>query len=91
VTNISFEGIEGEALLMGLNKDIALSSGSACTSATIAPSYVLKAMGLSDELAYGSLRFGLGRFNTEEEINYVIDKVTATVQQLRMLRLSLLR
>lgn len=80
--NLSFNYVEGESLLMGL-KDIALSSGSACTSASLEPSYVLKALGLGDELAHSSLRFGIGRFNTEEEINFVIDRVIREVSRLR--------
>ena len=68
--NMSFAYVEGESLLMGIN-DIAVSSGSACTSATLEPSYVLKALGVGDELAHTSIRFGLGRFNTEEEVDYV--------------------
>lgn len=83
VTNISFKDVESEGLMLGFNKDIALSSGSACTSASLEPSYVLKAMGLSDDLAHSSLRLGLGRFTTEEEINYTIEKVTKTVIKLR--------
>ena len=83
MTNISFQYAEGEALLMGINKEIAVSSGSACTSASIEPSYVLKALGLSDELAHSSLRFGLGRNTTEEEISYAISKVSSTVNHLR--------
>jgi cysteine desulfurase len=80
--NISFSYVEGESLLMGIN-DIAVSSGSACTSATLEPSYVLKALGTSDELAHSSIRFGLGRFNTEEEVDYVVEKVTSVVTRLR--------
>ena len=68
--NISFAYVEGESLLMGIN-DIAVSSGSACTSATLEPSYVLKALGVGDDLAHTSIRFGIGRFNTEDEIDYV--------------------
>jgi cysteine desulfurase len=83
MTNISFQHVEGEALLMGINKEIAISSGSACTSASIEPSYVLKALGLSDELAHSSLRFGLGRNTTEEEIIYTIEKVSGVVNNLR--------
>jgi len=83
VTNISFKYVEGEGLLMGFNKNIALSSGSACTSASLEPSYVLKALGLGDDLAHSSLRFGLGRFTTEEQIDYTIDSVTKTVLKLR--------
>jgi cysteine desulfurase len=80
--NISFNYVEGESLLMGL-KDLALSSGSACTSASLEPSYVLKALGASDELAHSSLRFGIGRFNTEEEIDYVVRRVIDEVSRLR--------
>jgi len=80
--NMSFNFVEGESLLMGL-KDIAMSSGSACTSASLEPSYVLKALGASDELAHSSLRFGIGRFNTEEEIDFVVDRVIREVTRLR--------
>jgi cysteine desulfurase len=80
--NVSFAGIEGEELLTALD-GIAVSSGAACTSAHIEPSYVLKALGLSDELAQASLRFGIGRFNTEAEIDYVADRVINAVRQLR--------
>lgn len=83
VTNISFKHVEGEGLLMGFNKNIALSSGSACTSASLEPSYVLKALGLGDDLAHSSLRFGLGRFTTEEQIDYTIEQVSKTVLKLR--------
>jgi cysteine desulfurase len=83
VTNISFKYAEEEGLMMGLNKNIALSSGSACTSASLEPSYVLKALGVEDDLAHGSLRFGLGRHTTEEEIDYTIAQVTNTVNKLR--------
>ena len=78
VSNISFKYVEGEGLMMGFNKDIALSSGSACTSASLEPSYVLKALGLGDDLAHSSLRFGLGRYTTEEQIDYTIKAVTDT-------------
>jgi cysteine desulfurase len=83
VSNISFKYVEGEGLLMGFNKSIALSSGSACTSASLEPSYVLKALGLGDDLAHSSLRFGLGRFTTEEQIDYTIQAVTDAVNRLR--------
>ncbi len=82
--NMSFVYVEGESLLMGIN-DIAVSSGSACTSATLEPSYVLKALGLGDDVAHSSIRFGLGRFNTEAEVDYVADKVIDVVQKLREL------
>ncbi len=82
--NISFAYVEGESLLMGIN-DIAVSSGSACTSATLEPSYVLKALGAGDDLAHSSIRFGLGRFNTEEEVDYVAAKVVDVVRKLREL------
>jgi cysteine desulfurase len=82
--NISFAYVEGESLLMGIN-DVAVSSGSACTSATLEPSYVLKALGAGDDLAHSSIRFGLGRFNTEEEVDYVTAKVIDVVQKLREL------
>ena len=72
--NVSFAYVEGESLLMGIN-DIAVSSGSACTSATLEPSYVIRALGINDELAHSSIRFGLGRFNTLEEVDYVTDRV----------------
>lgn len=83
VTNISFKYVEGEGLMMGFNKNIAVSSGSACTSASLEPSYVLKALGLGDDLAHSSLRFGLGRFTTEEQIDYTIEQVANTVFKLR--------
>jgi cysteine desulfurase len=82
--NISFAYVEGESLLMGIN-DIAVSSGSACTSATLEPSYVLKALGVGEDLAHTSIRFGLGRFNTDEEVDYVADRVVDTVSRLREL------
>jgi cysteine desulfurase len=93
--NVSFAFVEGESLLMGLNGSvhpivasaslpaIAVSSGSACTSATLEPSYILKALGVGDDLAHTSIRFGLGRFNTEEEVDYVVDRVVSEVRRLR--------
>jgi len=82
--NMSFAFVEGESLLMGIN-DVAVSSGSACTSATLEPSYVLKALGAGDDLAHSSIRFGLGRFTTTEEVDYVIGKVSEVVVRLREL------
>ncbi len=82
--NCSFAYVEGESLLMGIN-DVAVSSGSACTSATLEPSYVLKALGVGEDLAHTSIRFGLGRFNTEEEVDYVVNRVVETVNRLREL------
>lgn len=83
VSNISFKYTESQELMSGLNKNIAVSSGSACTSASVEPSYVLKALGVSDEMAFSSLRFSLGRFTTEEEIDYAIEQVSQRVLQLR--------
>ena len=83
--NLSFSYVEGESFLMGVNQEIALSSGSACTSATLEPSYVLKALGVGEELAHTSIRFGLGRFNTPEEVEYVIGRVVEVVERLRAL------
>ena len=80
--NVSFAYVEGESLLMGIN-DVAVSSGSACTSASLEPSYVLKALGAGDDLAHSSIRFGLGRWTTEEEVDYVVDKLTTVVRRLR--------
>ncbi|HUI73346.1 MAG TPA: IscS subfamily cysteine desulfurase [Candidatus Acidoferrum sp.] len=82
--NMSFAYVEGESLLMGIN-DVAVSSGSACTSATLEPSYVLKALGVGEDLAHTSIRFGLGRFNTQEEVDYVTDKMVQVVTKLREL------
>jgi cysteine desulfurase len=82
--NMSFAYVEGESLLMGIN-DVAVSSGSACTSATLEPSYVLKALGVGEDLAHTSIRFGLGRFTTQEEVDYVIDKMVQVVTKLREL------
>jgi len=82
--NMSFADVEAESLMMGMN-DVAVSSGSACTSATLEPSYVLKAMGVDDERAHSSIRFGLGRFNTEEEIDYAAARVVETVTKMREL------
>ncbi len=80
--NISFAYVEGESLLMGIN-DVAVSSGSACTSASLEPSYVLKALGAGDDLAHSSIRFGLGRWSTEAEVDYVVEKLTSVVRRLR--------
>jgi len=82
--NISFAFVEGESLLMAL-KDVAVSSGSACTSASLEPSYVLRALGVGDELAHTSIRFGIGRFNTEAEIDYIVELVVSAVERLRQL------
>ncbi len=82
VANISFKFVEGEGLMMG-TKDIAVSSGSACTSASLEPSYVLKSLGLDDELAHSSLRFGMGRFTTDEEVDFAIEHVKTAVDKLR--------
>lgn len=82
VSNISFKYVEGEGLMMGI-KELAVSSGSACTSASLEPSYVLKSLGLDDELAHSSIRFGLGRFTTEEEIDFAIENVKTAVNKLR--------
>jgi cysteine desulfurase len=80
--NLSFAFVEGESMLMGIN-EIAVSSGSACTSASLEPSYVLRALGVGDDLAHSSIRFGVGRFNTEEEVDYVIRRVVEVVSRLR--------
>ncbi|MBN2196836.1 MAG: IscS subfamily cysteine desulfurase [Polyangiaceae bacterium] len=80
--NVSFSFVEGEAMMMAI-KDVAVSSGSACTSASLEPSYVLRAMGLDEDLAHSSIRFGIGRFNTEEEVDYVAELVAAEVERLR--------
>jgi cysteine desulfurase len=82
--NLSFSFVEGEGLMMAI-KDVAVSSGSACTSASLEPSYVLRSMGLDEELAHSSIRFGLGRFNTEEEVDYVAELVIGKVKKLREL------
>ncbi|MCK5791092.1 MAG: aminotransferase class V-fold PLP-dependent enzyme, partial [Ketobacter sp.] len=82
ILNVAFSGVEGETLMMALD-DLAVSSGSACNSATVAPSYVVKSLGISDELALSSVRFSLGRFTTEEEIDFAIQRVTDTVSRLR--------
>jgi cysteine desulfurase len=82
MTNLSFPYVEGESLLMGI-KEVAVSSGSACTSASLEPSYVLKALGLVDELAHSSIRFSLGRFTTEEEIDFAADRLITEVKRLR--------
>jgi cysteine desulfurase len=83
VTNLSFKHVEGEGLMMTFNQNIALSSGSACTSASLEPSYVLIAMGLGDDLAHSSLRFSLGRFTTSEDIDFTIDAITKGVNHMR--------
>jgi cysteine desulfurase len=83
VTNISFKHVEGEGLMMTFNQNIAVSSGSACTSASLEPSYVLIALGLGDDLAHSSIRFSLGRFTKEEEIDYTLEKISAGVQHMR--------
>ena len=85
VTNISFKHVEGEGLMMTFNQEIALSSGSACTSASLEPSYVLKALGLGDDLAHSSLRLSLGRNTTEEEVDYAIEKISKGVEHMRSL------
>ena len=83
IANISFHHVEGDQLLIGIAKNIAVSSGSACTSASTEPSFVLKALGVDDELAHSSIRFGVGRFNTDEEIDYTIEHIQKTLKQLR--------
>ena len=80
--NVSFSFVEGEAMMMAI-RDVAVSSGSACTSASLEPSYVLRAMGVEEELAHSSIRFGIGKFNTEEEIDYVANLVIDSVKRLR--------
>jgi len=82
--NVSFNFVEGESLIMSLT-DLAISSGSACTSASLEPSYVLRALGLNDELAHSSLRFSIGRFTTEEDVDYAIGKIRNSVEKLREL------
>src|SRR5438874_10790270 len=82
--NVSFAFVEGEGLMMAL-KDVAVSSGSACTSASLEPSYVLRALGVGEELAHTSIRFGLGRFNTEEEVDYAAERIIRAVSKLREL------
>lgn len=83
ISNISFKYVEGEGLMMGFNQNIAVSSGSACTSASLEPSYVLKALGLDDELAHSSIRFSLGRFTTDEQIDYAVEAVARSVNRMR--------
>src|SRR5688572_31590044 len=82
--NVSFNYVEGESLIMAL-KDLAVSSGSACTSASLEPSYVLRALGMNDELAHSSLRFSIGRFTTEADIDYAVGKIREAVSKLREL------
>ncbi len=82
--NYSFAGIEGESMIMAI-KDLAVSSGSACTSSSLEPSYVLHALGVDDELAHTSIRFGIGRFTTEEEVDYAINLIKTKVDKLRAL------
>ncbi len=84
ILNVSFNFVEGESLMMAL-KDLAVSSGSACTSASLEPSYVLRALGMSDEMAHSSIRFSIGRFTTEEEVDYVVGHVREAVEKLRAL------
>merc|ERR1712194_87503 len=79
----SFAGVEGESLLMSLSKTMSVSSGSACTSASLEPSYVLRALGVSEDLAHTSLRFGLGRFTTVEEVDAAVDALVEAVNRLR--------
>merc|ERR1719359_2381828 len=81
--NLSFACVEGESLLMSLANDVAVSSGSACTSASLEPSYVLRAIGVSEDLAHTSLRFGIGRFTTEAEVNFAVDLLRVHVARLR--------
>jgi cysteine desulfurase len=81
--NISFNGVEGESLLMSLSPYASLSSGSACTSASLEPSYVLRALGVSEELAHTSLRFGIGRFTTDEDVDNIVEHVIHNVERLR--------
>jgi len=83
ISNMSFKYVQSEALMQGLSKNIAVSSGSACTSASLEPSHVLKALGLDDDLSHSSIRFGLGRFTSEEEIDYAVSEVKKTVMRLR--------
>jgi cysteine desulfurase len=83
VTNISFKHVEGEGLMMTFNQNIAVSSGSACTSASLEPSYVLVALGLGDDLAHSSIRFSLGRFTTDEEVDFAVEKLVAGVNHMR--------
>jgi cysteine desulfurase len=87
ILNVSFANVDGESLMMGLN-DIAVSSGSACTSASLEPSYVLKALGRSDELAHAGIRFSAGRFTTQDDIDYVVNKVTDVTNRLRQVALA---
>jgi len=90
VTNMAFQGVDGNGLMMGLHKELALSTGAACTSASMEPSYVLKALGLEDALSHSSLRFSLGRYTTEEDIDFAVEQVTKTVEKLRAFKNSII-
>ena len=88
VSNLSFKHVDGEALLTGFNKEIALASGAACSSASMEPSYVLKALGLDDQMAYSSIRFSLGKWSSEEEVEYTIERVRETVLRMREMNIE---
>ena len=83
VSNLSFKNVDGEAMLTGFNKEIALASGAACSSASMEPSYVLKALGLNDQMAYSSIRFSMGKWTTKEEVEYTVKRVRETVEKMR--------